>query len=109
MLPPTLAFDGFVILGPQARWWILTIAWKGSSSVSDISFIVTILLRVLEEFTNLEGDILGLQEVQNNVYPLLCKALEEGGFAGVYKKKTNERVDGVAIFYSTAKYKLSRL
>lgn len=65
------------------------------------------LHRTLEALVNLRADVIGLQEVERSCFQdYLAPRLATHGYRGVYKKRTANQMDGVAIFYNTAKLEL---
>ncbi len=56
--------------------------------------------RLLNEILSLESDILCLQEVDFEHYEShFVPSLRQHGYKGIYKKRTNDKNDGCAIFY----------
>ena len=59
---------------------------------------------MLDEIFSFECDIVCLQEVDNEHFNShFVPAFKERGFHGIYKKRTNDKTDGCAIFYNEAK------
>lgn len=63
------------------------------------------LPRLLEQLSLLQSDVLGLQEVEyfdQNFAPWMSRT----GYRGLFKKRTGEQLDGVAIFFRESRFDL---
>ncbi|KAK6634992.1 hypothetical protein RUM44_000241 [Polyplax serrata] len=64
-------------------------------------------LVLLEEFANLNADILCLQEVDSSLISTFYNYhLEKLGYQGIYKRRTNDKVDGCAVYFKKDKFNL---
>ena len=62
--------------------------------------------RMVDEIFSFECDVVCLQEVDNAHFQShFIPAFRERGFSGVYKKRTNDKNDGCAIFYKESRVK----
>ena len=71
-----------------------SLSWDNRSSV------------LLSEIQRANADILCLQEVQASHLCFYNKHLKDLGYDGIFKQRTNGKVDGCAIYYKTGKFKL---
>ncbi|XP_057651076.1 protein angel homolog 2 isoform X1 [Diorhabda carinulata] len=61
---------------------------------------------IFKEISQLQPDILCLQEVQYSHIHEYYSRLETLGFTGIFKKKTGDRTDGCALYYKTDKLQM---
>ncbi|XP_023722576.1 protein angel homolog 2 isoform X2 [Cryptotermes secundus] len=62
---------------------------------------------LLSEIQEANADILCLQEVQANQLRTLSHKLTGLGYKGIYKRRTGNNIDGVAIYYKTDVFQLA--
>lgn len=60
--------------------------------------------RLIERILRLNGDILCLQEMENNAFDEIHAALKKKGYFGVFSRKGFGRRDGCATFYRRRKF-----
>ncbi|XP_065205235.1 protein angel homolog 2 isoform X2 [Planococcus citri] len=61
---------------------------------------------LLKEFQEFDADVLCLQEVEGKETEFFNTHLEALGYKGIYKKRTNDKEDGCAIYYRVEKFDL---
>ncbi|XP_014239930.1 protein angel homolog 2 isoform X1 [Cimex lectularius] len=57
--------------------------------------------KLIGEIKTQNPDILAMQEVQQSHIPLFYNDLEKIGYKGVFKRRTENNTDGVAVYYKT--------